>query len=85
MKKNQQYFAPVCDGRIFRIHVTRHPLRKKLTMQIDDETFELPWGAREEIFRLGDEQAVLCVAKNGRIAIRLRDGEVPECDPLQSE
>ena len=47
-------------------------------MQIDDQTFELPWGAREEIFRLGDEQAVLIVAKNGKIAIRLRDGLVAE-------
>ena len=44
-----------------------------------DQTYELPWGAREEIFRLGDEQAILIVEKNGKVAIRLRDGLVPEC------
>ena len=77
-KKNQQYFLVTCGEQTYSIRCTRYRLCKKLTMQIDDQTFELPWGAREEIFRLGDEQAVLIVAKNGKIAIRLRDGLVAE-------
>ena len=77
-KKNQQYFIATCGDQTYSICCTRHRFRKKLTMQIDDQTFELPWGAREEIFRLGDEQAVLIVAKNGKIAIRLRDGLLAE-------
>ena len=78
-KKNQQYFLAECGEKTYPIRCIRHPFRKKLVVQIEEQSFELPWGAREEIFRLGDEQAILIVAKNGKISIRLRDGLVPEC------
>ena len=78
--KKQQLFAPVVDGSVYRIRCTRRPFHKGLVLEINGESFSLPWGAREEIFRLGDEQAVLCVAATGRVSIRMRDGEIPECD-----
>ena len=83
--KKEQYFAPVCDGRVYRICCSRRSFHRGIRIEIDGEAFELPWGAREEIFRLGDEQAVLCVAKNGRVSIRVRDGEVPELAALPEE
>jgi hypothetical protein len=78
-KKNQQYFLATCGDQTYPIRCTRYRFRKKLVLQIEEQSFELPWGAREEIFRLGDEQAILIVEKNGKVAIRLRDGIVPEC------
>ena len=78
-KKNQQHFVATCGEQTYSICCTRHRFRKKLILQIEEQIFELPWGAREEIFRLGDEQAILIVAKNGKIAIRLRDGLLTEC------
>ena len=80
MKKKCQFFSAELDGVVYRIQCTRKRFPKHLTLQIDEQTFELPWGAREEIFRLGEEQAILCVAKNGTVAIRLRDGFIPECE-----
>jgi hypothetical protein len=85
MSKKIQYFAPVCDGKTYHIRCQRFRFRKKLLIAIDGDEFELPWGEREEIFRLGDEQAVLCVAKDGSVSIRLRDGMVPPCDAPQSD
>ncbi len=78
---NKQYFFPECDGVTYHITCTRHPWRRYLELTIDEQCFTLPWGEREEIFRLGDEQAILCVARSGRVRIRLRDGEIPETAP----
>ena len=49
-----------------------------IRMEIDGESFTLPRTQREEIFRLGDEQAILCVDRKGRATIRLRDGVIEE-------
>lgn len=53
-------------------------LAGRITVAIDGEAFDLPAGllglraARREIFRLGDEQAVLVVEKGGRASLLLR-------------
>lgn len=60
-------------------------LTGRITVTIDGEDFRLPAGflglaaARREIFRLGDEQAVLVVEKSGKAQLIFR-GEtvVPE-------
>ena len=49
-----------------------------MTINIDGEDFELPAGflgtraARREIFRIGDEQAVLVVDKKGKAELMFR-------------
>lgn len=53
-------------------------LAGRITVTIDGDSFVLPAGllgltaARREVFRLGDEQAVLCVEKNGKMSLLLR-------------
>lgn len=74
----KQIFTPECDGVSYRVVCIRHPWRRYLELSINDQSFTLPWGEREEIFRLGEEQAVLCVERSGKVRIRLRDGEIPE-------
>ena len=74
----KQIFSPECDGVTYHITCVRHPWRRYLELSIDEQSFKLPWGEREEPFRLGEEQAILCVSRSGSVRIRLRDGEVPE-------
>lgn len=53
-------------------------LRGKITVTIDGDSFDLPAGflgihpSRREIFRLGDEQAVLVVDGKGRASLLFR-------------
>ena len=77
--------AEPLDGLKLERHVVEYAfyrLRGRLTVTIDGEDFRLPAGflglgaARREIFRLGDEQAVLVVEKNGRAQLIFRGGTV---------
>lgn len=58
-------------------------LRGKITVTIDGESFDLPAGffglgaAKREIFRLGDEQAVLVVDKKGSAQLLFQGATVP--------
>ena len=53
-------------------------LKGKITVTIDGDGFDLPAGflglaaSKREIFRLGDEQAVLAVDKNGNAQLLFR-------------
>ncbi len=57
-------------------------LKGKITVTIDGDSFDLPAGflglkaARREIFRLGDEQAVLAVDKKGNAELIFRGENV---------
>ncbi len=58
------------------------PIKGKITVAIDGESFDLPAGflglkaARREIFRLGDEQAILAVDKKGNAELIFRGKNV---------
>ena len=76
MAKEQIIHATEEDGRAHVVRCTYRPLRRSLVICIDDgEAYVLPAGAREELFRLGDEQAILCVKRNGSVSIRTKSGE----------
>lgn len=77
MAKIQRWEIPL-DGETHHITYKRRALSRKVCMEIDGESFTLPRTQREEIFRLGDEQAILCVDRKGRATIRLRDGVIEE-------
>ena len=77
MAKTQRWLISLDDGE-HKLSCTRSVFRKQLRLTIDGESFSLPKGAREEPFRLGDEQAILVVRKNGSVTIRMRDGEMSE-------
>ena len=57
-------------------------LKGKITVTIDGDVFDLPAGflglhpARRDIFRLGDEQAVLVVDGKGRAKLLFRAAEL---------
>ena len=74
-----QHWRIARSGNEHVLTYTRYAIRNKITLEIDGECFTLPKGEREEPFRLGDEQAILIIRKNGSAAIRLRSGEVAEC------
>lgn len=77
----KQYFLIELDGAEHRVIYTRSAFSKNVHINIDGEEFELPRGVREEPFRLGDEQAILSIAKNGKASIRTRQGEAKEVTP----
>ncbi len=58
-------------------------LKGSITVTIDEDSFDLPAGflgthpARREIFRLGDEQAVLVVDGKGKATLLFRAAVVP--------
>ena len=79
----KQYFLIGPDGEEHLVVYTRAVLSKAVRIEIDGEAFELPRGAREEPFRLGDEQAILSIAKNGKASIRTRYGEAQEVSEKQ--
>ena len=66
------------NGEKFSLVYTRKALSGKVSMEINGEKFILPRKEREEIFRLGDEQAILCVDRKGKASIRIKNGEVAE-------
>ena len=70
----KQYFHITLDGVAHEIIYTRPPFSRRVTVEIDGERYELPRGRREEPFRLGDEQAILCIDRKGRASIRTRQG-----------
>ena len=74
----KQYFLIALDGEEHKIIYTRAAFSRSVTIEIDGEAFELPRGAREEPFRLGDEQAILTIAKNGKASISTRLGVAAE-------
>ena len=74
----KQYFRIILDEVTHEVIYTRPSFSRHVLIEIDGEAFELPRGAREEPFRLGDEQAILCIAKNGKASIRTRYGAVDE-------
>ena len=79
MIKTKTISIPAKDGMEHTLHYERHSIRRFLVVTVDGEQpFRLPWGAREEIFRLGDEQAILCVRANGMVSVRTAQGEFTE-------
>ena len=73
-----QRFSVTCSDATHTL-VYRYPrLSRHLTLEIDGEAFKLPKGERQEPFILGGEQAILCIARDGRASITVRDGEVRE-------
>ena len=77
----KQCFLIESDGEQHRVIYTRAAFSNKIVVEIDGEQFTLPRGAREESFRLGDEQAILSIAKNGKASVRTRRGEAQEVAP----
>jgi hypothetical protein len=71
-----QRFIVTLDGVTHTLVYTRSAFWRHVVLDIDGERYELPKGAREEPFRLGDEQAILRIQKNGDAAILTREGEV---------
>ena len=69
----KQTWRVVLDGVAHTLTYTRPTFGSCIVFQLDGDRFELPRGAREEPFRLGDEQAVLCIHRNGKASVRLRD------------
>ncbi len=70
------------DDTTHTVDYTFARLKGKMTVTIDGESFDLPAGflglkvARREIFRLGDEQAVLAVNKKGEAELIFRGENV---------
>jgi hypothetical protein len=73
-----QHFTILLDGEEHHLAYRRSIFWRHVELVIDGERYELPKGAREEPFRLGEEQAILCIRKNGSAAIRTRLGEADE-------
>jgi hypothetical protein len=79
MAKQQIVHIPTEDGCMHDLRCVYRPLRRTITVCIDGgEQYVLPSGAREELFRLGDEQAILCVKRNGSVYVRTAKGEFYE-------
>ena len=75
------------DEAFHTVAYTLSRLRGRITVSIDGEAFTLPAGplglkaARREIFRLGDEQAVLAVDGRGRATLIFRAETVTPDQP----
>lgn len=80
MAKPQKWHVDL-DGTAYTITYTHRAFSGKVTVQINEENFTLPCGEREEIFRLGDEQAILCIDHRGKATIRMKQGILEESDP----
>ena len=75
--KTQSWTAEI-DGNSYHIRYTCSRFSRRATLQINGESFPVDKEPKEEIFRLGEEQAILCIDRRGNAAIRLRDGLLPE-------
>jgi hypothetical protein len=73
-----QRFHVVCDDVAHELIYNRPRFSRHVVLEIDGEKFELPKGERQEPFRLGNEQAILCIGRDGRASILVREGEVRE-------
>ena len=71
-----QRWLVTLDGVEHRLTYTKRAFAKALCIEIDGETFSIPRGARDEPFRLGDEQAILRIGKDGKAALWLHGREV---------
>ena len=71
------------EGDTLDVTYTLSRLRGRITVTIDGDVYTLPAGlfgmraARREIFRLGDEQAILVVAGNGSAELLLAGDRLP--------
>ena len=78
----QKTWSVCIDDTTHTVDYTFARLRGKVTVTIDGDSFDLPAGflglkvARREIFRLGDEQAVLAVDKKGNAELIFRGENV---------
>ena len=78
----QKTWSVTVDDTTHTVEYTFARLKGKMTVTIDGESFDLPAGflglkvARREIFRLGDEQAVLAVNKKGEAELIFRGENV---------
>ena len=73
-----QRFHVLCGDVEHELIYTRPRFSHHVVLEIDGERFELPKGERQEPFRLGEEQAILCIGCDGRASILVRGGEVRE-------
>ncbi len=73
-----QRWSVVRDDAEHELIYTYRKLSRTVTLEIDGQTFKLPRGAREEPFRLGEEQAILRIDRKGKASIQMRDGELSE-------
>ena len=73
-----QRFSVTCGDATHTLVYQYKRLSRHLTLEIDGEAFRLPKGERREPFILGGEQAILCIARDGRASITVREGEVRE-------
>jgi hypothetical protein len=73
-----QRFSVTCGDATHTLVYQYKRLSRHLTLEIDGEAFRLPKGERQEPFILGGEQAILCIMRDGRANIIVREGEVRE-------
>lgn len=78
----QKTWSVAVDDTTHTVAYTFARIKGKMTVTIDGDSFDLPAGflglkvARREIFRLGDEQAVLTVNKKGDAELIFRGENV---------
>lgn len=78
----QKTWSVCIDDTTHTVAYAFSPIKGKITVTIDGDSFDLPAGflglkvARREIFRLGDEQAVLAVDKKGNAELIFRGESV---------
>ena len=78
----QKTWSVAVDDTTHTVAYTFARLKGIITVTIDGDSFDLPAGflglkvARREIFRLGDEQAILAVDKKGNAELIFRGENV---------
>ena len=78
----QKNWSVIVDDISHTVNYTFARWKGRITVTIDGESFDLPAGflglkaARREIFRLGDEQAILAVDKKGEAELIFRGESV---------
>ncbi len=78
----QKTWSVAVDDTTHTVAYTFARMKGRITVTIDGESFDLPAGflglkvARREIFRLGDEQAILAVNKKGEAELVFRGESV---------
>ena len=78
MMAKVQRFLIVRRDTTHKLTYTYSHFGRNVVLEIDGERFELPKGERQEPFILDGEQAILCIARDGRASIIVREGEVTE-------
>ena len=78
----QKNWSVTVDDTTHTVEYSFARLKGQVTVTIDGDSFDLPAGflglkvARREIFRLGDEQAILAVDKKGNAQLIFRGENV---------